>query len=130
MISIIKKINPKIKIFNSKYKILNISKFNLSKKYIIFSGIGNPNNFSKLLKKNNFNIISETSFPDHYNYKRKDIIKIINKANKLKVKIITTEKDYVKIPKIYQKKINYLNIDLEIDNQKKLINFLKSKIYA
>lgn len=130
LINTIKKINPKIKIFNSKYKILNINKFNLSKKYIMFSGIGNPNNFSKLLKKNKFKIISETSFPDHYNYKKNNILKIINKANKLKAKIITTEKDYVKIPKIYQKKIDYLNIDLEIDNQKKLIDFLKSKIYA
>ncbi|MDA9653722.1 tetraacyldisaccharide 4'-kinase, partial [Candidatus Pelagibacter sp.] len=42
IIKIIRRINPKIKIFNSEYKIININKFDLSKKYIIFSGIGNP----------------------------------------------------------------------------------------
>ena len=128
--SIIKKINPKIKIFNSRYKIINMAKFNLTKKYVIFSAIGNPNSFKKLLEKYKFNIIDQINFPDHYNFKKHDILKIINRANILKAKIITTEKDYVKIPKIYHRKINCLNIDLKIENEKNLINFLKLKINA
>ena len=107
IINIIKKINPKIKVFNSKYKIKNIKKFDLSKKYIIFSGIGNPDNFEKILYKSKFKIIEHIIFPDHYKYSQNDIDKIIQKANELKAKIITTEKDYVKIPKIYNRKINF-----------------------
>jgi tetraacyldisaccharide 4'-kinase len=127
LISIIKKINPKIKIFNSEYIIKNLKKFNLSKNYMIFSGIGNPKSFEKLLKKNKFNIVNEINFTDHYNYKNDDILKIIEKSKKLKAKIITTEKDYVKIPKIYQKKMDYISIDLKIEKIKNLINFLKNK---
>ena len=41
----IKKINPNIKIFKTYYKIINIDKFDLSKNYLIFSGLGNPLNF-------------------------------------------------------------------------------------
>ena len=128
IIDIIKKINPKIKVFNSNYKIKILKKFNLSKKYIIFSGIGNPDNFDKLLKKNKFKIIQHFKFPDHHEYSKNDIKKIIDEADKLNVEILTTEKDHIKIPKIYHKKIKKISVDLEINNQKKLIQFLKLKI--
>ena len=130
IITIIKNINPNIQIFNSKYKIKNLSKFNLSKKYIAFSGIGNPDNFKKLLEKHKFSIVDHIIFPDHYKYNKYDISKILQKANELKVDIITTEKDYVKIPKTYHRKINFIDIDLAIDNKQKLIKFLKLKINA
>ena len=128
IINIIKKINPKIKIFNSKYKINNLNKFNLNKKFIAFSGIGNPNNFKKLLEKHKFKIIDHINFPDHYKYNKSDISKIIKKATKLKAKIITTEKDYVKIPMVLHRKINFLDVDLMVDNKKELINFLELRI--
>jgi len=38
-------------------EIKNISKFNINKNYIIFSGIGNPDSFKKILLKNKFKII-------------------------------------------------------------------------
>ena len=126
--SIIKKINPKIKIFNSKYKINNLKSFNLSKKYFIFSGIGNPENFKTLLKINKFNIIKYLDYPDHYKYNKYEIKGIIDDAKKLNAEILTTEKDFIKLPKMYQKKIRFLDIDLIIKNKKKLVNFLKSKI--
>ena len=44
------KIKNNIKIFEGKYEIENIEKFDLSKNYIAFSGIGNPENFYLTLK--------------------------------------------------------------------------------
>ena len=122
----IKDINPKIKIFNTKYKILNIEKFNRNKKFIIFSGIGNPKSFSKLLKKNKFKIIEEFIFPDHYKYQREDFIDIIKTSQKLNAQILTTEKDYTKIPKVYQKEIKCLKTKLIIIEKNKLKNYLKN----
>ena len=55
-------------------------------------------------------------------------MKIIKIAKNLKCKILTTEKDYIKIPKVLKKKINFIKIDLMIQNEKKLIKILKSKI--
>ncbi len=128
IIRVIKKINPKIKIFNTRYKILNLNNFSLKDKYLIFSGIGNPDGFFEILKINKFLIKDQFIFPDHYSYTEKDLLNIIERSKELNTKIITTEKDFIKIPKRYQKKIKCLKVDLEINNQKKLINFINEKI--
>ena len=124
----IKNVNPNIKIFRTSYKITNISSYDLKSKYLIFSGIGNPDNFKNILLKKNFIIIDELIFPDHYNYNESDIHNILEKAKNSNAKIITTEKDFVKIPIKFQKDINCLNIDLKILEEVKLLNFLKSKL--
>ena len=81
-----------------------------------------------ILNKNNFKIIDQIIFSDHYNYKQEDINFIKNRAKKINAEIITTEKDFVKISKFDNKNINFLEIDLKIENEKKLINFIKNKI--
>ena len=128
IIEIIKNYNQNIEIFNTFYQIKNSQNFDLSKKYLVFSGIGNPKNFINLLNKNNFKIIEQIVFPDHYDYKQKDIDFIKNKASKINAEIITTEKDYVKISPLNDEKINFLEIDLKIENEKKLIEFINKKI--
>ena len=127
--SILKQINPNIKIFNSIVYIKNFEKFDISKKYLIFSGLGNLNSFKDILIKNNFNIIEEINFPDHHNYKTNDIQKILDKAKKIDANIITTEKDFVKIPDQLKSEINCIEIDLNILEVDELIKFIKSKIY-
>ena len=124
----IKKISANMKIFETYYKPINIQKFNIEDNYLIFSGIGSPNSFKKTLLKYNFKIIEEIIFPDHYQYKKKDIEKIKLLAIDLKATIITTEKDYVKIARESSNKINFLGIDLVIKNEDELITFIKSKI--
>ncbi len=124
----IKRYNSQIKIFYSSYKPVNLKDFEFDKKYLIFSGIGNPKSFKDLLIKNNFNIAKEIIFPDHFNYKLNDIKKIEKMAKDLDAKIITTEKDFVKIKKFKIENINFLKVELEIENKENLINFLKLKI--
>ena len=124
----IREINPNIEVFESNIEIKNISKFNIDKNYIIFSGIGNPDSFKKLLLKNKFKIIEEITFPDHYNYQDKDILKIIDKANSNNAEIITTEKDFKRIPQNFKEKISFLEINMKIKDENKLVQFLKTKI--
>ena len=124
----IRDINPKIEIFESNIEIKNINKFDINKNYIIFSGIGNPDSFKKLLLQNKFKIIKEITFPDHYNYQDKDISEIINKANSNNAEIITTEKDFKRIPQNFKEKISFLEINMKIKDENKLVKFLKTKI--
>ena len=125
---LIKKYNKNIKIFETYYKPININKFNDNNKYVIFSGIGNPESFKKTLTKNNFNIIKEIKFPDHYRYTQKDIDKIKLQAINLNAKILTTEKDFVKLNDNATDGIEFLEIELVIKEENELINFIKSNI--
>ena len=129
IINDIKKINPRIKIFNTQFKIKNKKNLNLSKKYLVFSGIGNSDGFYKFLKNENFKISKFLKYPDHYKYRNDDLKKIIDIAKKQSASIITTEKDFTKIPGKYRKKIKYIEVDLIIENELSLIKFIKSKIY-
>jgi len=120
----IKNINLDIKIFKTFYKILNIQTYNLDSKYLIFSGIGDPSGFKDILVENKFNIAKEMIFPDHYNYSLNDLEKIQNIAKNENLKIITTEKDFMKIPQEFKKIINFLTVDLIIQDERKLIELL------
>ena len=119
-------INQRIEIFETIYKPINLEKIDLSKKYIVFSGIGNSNSFKQTLMENNINVIKEIIFPDHYHYKKDDIKKIKLDAKKVGANIITTEKDYVKLTEEDKQEIKYLEISLELKREKKLIEFLKN----
>lgn len=121
------KINPQIKIFNSYYEIKNLNTLDLKSDYLIFSGIGDPSSFKEILLKNNIKVKKEIIFPDHYNYKKNDIKKIFELAEKINAKILTTEKDFVKISNINTKKIDFLKIELKIIEEQKLIDFLNEK---
>jgi tetraacyldisaccharide 4'-kinase len=123
-----KRYNKDIKIFETFYRPTNIDQFNTNEKYIIFSGIGNPDIFKETLIKNNLNIIKEIIFPDHYNYKQADIENIKFQAESLNAKIITTEKDYVRLDSNMNKNIQFLKIEINIQEEKKLIDYLKKFI--
>jgi tetraacyldisaccharide 4'-kinase len=125
----IKKINPSIKIFNSEYFPLNLKDFDLSKKYLILSAIGNPESFKHLLIQNNFNIVHEITYPDHHDYTQEDLNIIIKQSKNLGTEIITTEKDFTKISQLNHSNINFLKIDLKINDEDVLINFLKGMIH-
>lgn len=124
----IKKINPQIKIFKVFYKIFNLDQFDLNEKYFAFSGIGNPKSFEDLLNNYNFNVINKHIYPDHHKYLQKDIDSLKKRANDEGAKLITTEKDYIKIPEIDKDDISCLKLGLEIDDEMELLNFIKYKL--
>ncbi len=113
--------------YNSKYKPQNLSDFDLKQNYLVFSGIGNHETFIDMLLKNNFNIVKDLEYPDHYNYLKKDIDKMINIAKNYNAKILTTEKDYVRLQEDFKKDLYFIKVNLEIyqlDKIKKEIKFL------
>tara|TARA_B100000780_G_scaffold263998_1_gene218306 strand:+ start:599 stop:1540 length:942 start_codon:yes stop_codon:yes gene_type:complete len=125
---LIKKYNKDIQIFESQYKPTNIDQFNINDNYIIFSGIGNPESFKETLIINKFNVVKELIFPDHYRYNQNDINNIKLLAKNLNAKILTTEKDYIKINSNENKDIKFLKIEINIKDEEKLINYLKAHI--
>ena len=126
ILSKIKKINNKLEIFETYPVIINKNKLKKKKNYLIFSGIGNPNSFKELLKRENFKISKFITYPDHYNFSNLDISTIKDQAKFFKSKILTTEKDYLRIKKKDRTGINFVKIRSKINKEKKLIKLLKS----
>jgi len=118
----IKKINPISQIHTGIYKPTNINEFKISEKYLVFSGIGNHQTFLSMLKNNKFNIIHEIEFPDHYNYTKQDLEKIIIKSKELDCNILTTEKDFLRINNNNLNEIKFIKSELFIQDEEKLIN--------
>ena len=120
----IKKINPKININEGKYIPLNIDDFDKNHEYLIFSGIGNHKTFVNMLKNNNLKIIDDLEYPDHYQYLEKDFNEIIYKAKKYGAKIITTEKDYLRLDSFDKTEILFIKSSLKIMDEKNFIDIL------
>mgnify|MGYP001227812221 CR=1 FL=1 len=123
----IKNINPNIRIFTAKYVPKNFSKLK-KKKFFIFSGIGNPHTFSDTLKNMKIKFYGYKKFPDHFEYKESDLQKLRELAKLKGCELLTTEKDYLRLKKSFRKNINFLKVELVIDQEKKFYKYLKEKL--
>jgi tetraacyldisaccharide 4'-kinase len=115
-------ISPTINIHEGKYVPINLEDFNLKDNYLAFSGIGNHKTFISMIKNNGINVVKDIEFSDHYNFKSGDIDEILDLSKKLNCKVITTEKDYMRIRNNNINEIKYVKIELHIVDEDKLIN--------
>ncbi len=128
LLSKLKAINKNLKVFEGKYKPLNLENFNLRKKYLMFCGIGNPHEFEQTLIKYKFNISKKIIYPDHHKLTYIDLKKLKDQAKKESLVLVTTEKDFFRLNKIQRKNIKFLKIKLEIKDKIKFKKTLISKL--
>ena len=98
------------------------------RKLVAFCGIGRPEKFFSMLRKLNLEIIKEYSFPDHHFYSSRQLTKISDIAKKNNALIVTTMKDFVKIPVSFKKNIYPIDIELHLSKNKKLLLELKKLV--
>ena len=114
----IKSISNNIDIYYSDYLPTNLNQFT-DQNLLAFAGIGNPDNFFKLLEVNNLRVAKKISFPDHYNYSIDELNNLVDFSTNNNLKIVTTEKDFFRIKHFNITQIQYLNVKLEIKNKDK-----------
>ena len=90
---------------------------------IAFAGIGYPEKFFNNI---NANLVETKSFPDHYQYSDDDVKDLINLANEKGAELLTTEKDWVRLPDWAKKQIKFSALDTEIE--KGFYDWLKGKV--
>jgi tetraacyldisaccharide 4'-kinase len=81
--------------------------------YVAFAGLGYPHKFRQTLIANNFNVQDFVAFADHHPYTENDIQKIRDQANG--AKLITTAKDYIRIPVSCREGIEVLDVAVVLD---------------
>lgn len=89
-----------------------VSPYDDDVKLVAFAGIGYPKKFFDSLH----NVVAKRAFPDHYQYTDDDINKLMMLAEKKGAKLITTEKDWVRLPVEIRDEIKYARLDTVIDN--------------
>ena len=114
-------INPNIQIYIGKYMPENLDEFNIEDNYLVFSGIGNHKTFISMMKEYGFKILKDLEFADHYHYKDEDIKKITNLAKELDCKIVTTEKDFLRLKNMNFNNLKFIKSKLNILEKEKFI---------
>ena len=73
------------------------------------------------------NIQKKMVYPDHYEFTKNEMLKIIEYAKKNDFQIVMTEKDYYKIKDFSLENIKYLKVKLEIEKEEEFIkNVMKA----
>ena len=99
-----------------------------NKKVLAFSGIAFPEKFHNSLKRLKYTIVKTKVFPDHYPFTSKDILKLKKLAESKNLQLITTEKDMVRIPKIFHEFIDQIQIEFKFRNPEKIKKLIRKKL--
>lgn len=108
------------KIIQANIKALNLKEF-MNHRLIAFCGLAYPEKFFSFLRASNLDLIKTKSFADHHLYSNDQLDDLIQLAKDKKAKLITTKKDWIRMPKQYQEKISYLDIELELSDQQSIL---------
>jgi tetraacyldisaccharide 4'-kinase len=69
-------------------------------------------------------VIETHGFSDHHLYKIEELENLYQIAKERNATLVTTRKDWVKFPRLFQEKITHLDIELEFDNKELIKNEL------
>jgi tetraacyldisaccharide 4'-kinase len=108
------------------YADIKPQKTQYSGKYLAFCGIGRPHKFENSLKEANVEILDLIPFADHHYFKPNELKNLQNRANELGAKLITTEKDYVRLPKEFAQNCEVFKIKIEFHNPKYLREYIST----
>ena len=99
-------------------------------RYVAFAGIGRPEKFFDILNEIELEIADAIPFPDHHNYSKSDLAYLIKLAKENHARLITTEKDYVRLTIDIKEDVEVLETSLEIENSDVFETFLEPILEA
>lgn len=93
-----------------------------------FCGLGFPQKFYKSLKDQGIDVAAEESFPDHYIYQERDLVRLFSLADKHKAELVTTRKDWVRLPHNWRDRVQVLDMRIEFDNTDEVYAFIMNRM--
>lgn len=89
---------------------------------LAFAGIGRPNRFFATLRRAGANLVHHLAFADHHPYSETDLTQLQEDAARLGAILITTKKDWVRLPAEWRERVGFLSVTLAIDQEDDLID--------
>jgi len=96
--------------------------------WLAFAGIGRPQKFWGSLRAHGATLAATRAFPDHHAYTEADLAALAAEAARLGAKLITTEKDAVKLPAGLARAVTVLPVVLAFEEPQAMQDFLRSKL--
>ncbi|MBE1723375.1 tetraacyldisaccharide 4'-kinase [Parasaccharibacter sp. TMW 2.1891] len=78
---------------------------------IAFAGIGRPQKFFSTLQDAGLTLLRTLTFPDHHIYSARELKKLAQLAHMPETVLVTTEKDFVKLPPLFQNFVVSLDVE-------------------
>ena len=98
--------------------------YNAKTSVVAFAGIGYP---KKFFENTPCKIVAQRVFPDHYQYTDQDIRDLIKLADEKHARLLTTEKDWVRLPDWAKEKIAFSKLNIQIE--KDFYDWIKGRIH-
>jgi len=95
---------------------------------LAFSGIGHPERFFELLRNRDFDVARTVSFPNHHPLSTQNLSALKSLARELNAAMITTEKDYVRIPSGQKENILTFPVRMKINQPTLLLDTIRTMI--
>jgi len=100
-------------------------------RFIAFAGIARPEKFFATARSLGLDIAAAREFPDHYVYNQEDIDALRLEAEEQGARLLTTEKDAVRLPKYFRPEAVVLPVRLVFegdDDEKNLADLILAKM--
>lgn len=95
-------------------------------KLFAFAGIGFPEKFFDMLRDYGCDVVGTQAFGDHYPYTEQDLSRLVDKAAKEDAVLVTTSKDFVRIPAAFASRVNVVDAYSVWDMPDVMISFLSA----
>ncbi len=89
---------------------------------LAFAGIGRPSRFFATLSDAGANLVHHLAFADHHPYREADLIQLQEDAARLGAILMTTKKDWARLPAEWRERVKFLPVTLDLDQEDDLID--------
>jgi tetraacyldisaccharide 4'-kinase len=93
-------------------------------RYILVCGIARPERVLQKLSEHDIRIVEKIFFPDHYFFQEKELFEICSRMRLLYCRILTTSKDFTRIPAKFHVHIDVIQLDIVLNPEEGLLRKL------
>ncbi|MFN5552244.1 MAG: tetraacyldisaccharide 4'-kinase, partial [Hyphomonadaceae bacterium] len=93
-----------------------------------FCGIGRPEKFDATLRSLGLNVVDLYPFADHHRYRPDELVRLEADARAAGATLVTTEKDYVRLPPDFAAKVQVVAIEAILEDEAAFLAFLRAKL--
>ncbi|MHA1539168.1 MAG: tetraacyldisaccharide 4'-kinase [Alphaproteobacteria bacterium] len=127
--TLLKKEASTIPVFSARLKVKAQDKKEFKGQSVFaFAGIARPDKFYNSLAEIGAHVVDTKNFPDHHYFTDADLVELMRQASTYQASLVTTTKDFVRLPAEMRDNVSVLPVELVWKNKQDLKAFLKEKI--